>query len=363
MNEKSLHEVASAFADYTPGLPKHDTGRMTITPLTGGLINHTWLIRCELKPSFLLQQINTNVFPRPEDVQHNYISISNYAEFEMTGLRLPYPQYLNDDESLFIDAHNNYWRAFEFIDNAYSPPLAERPSQVVATAKTFANFTAAFRGFNTDQLKIVIPDFHNLLFRYFQLEESLNGELYERMAIAMPLVEELLKRERYKNFYEDIAESPDRFPLRVMHHDAKIANVLFSKKTGKVVCPVDFDTVMPGYYFSDIGDMIRSMACSLDENSTDFDNLHIRADFYKAIIEGYLGIKNQFLTKTEIKHIHYAGLLMIYMQALRYMTDYLNGDIYYRITYPDQNFDRSKNQLILLQQLEKFLAKEFKFKA
>jgi Ser/Thr protein kinase RdoA (MazF antagonist) len=177
----------------------------------------------------------------------------------------------------------------------------------------------------------------------------------------MPLVEELLKRERYKHFYEQIAESPDSFPLRVMHHDAKIANVLFSKKTGKVICPVDFDTVMPGYFFSDTGDMIRSMACSQDENSNDFDNLHIRADFYKAIIEGYLGIKNQFLTKEEKKNIHYTGLLMIYMQALRYMTDFLNGDIYYRITYPDQNLDRAKNQLNLLQRLEEFLKKEYKF--
>lgn len=362
MNEKILHEVASVFADYTPDLPKHDSGKITITPLAGGLINHSWLVRCEFKPSFLLQKININVFPRPEDVQHNYISISDYAEFEMTGLRLPYPRYFNDAESLFTDSQRNYWRAFEFIDEAYSPPVAERPAQVKATAKTFANFTATFNDFNTGQLKIVIPDFHNLLFRYFQLEESLNGELYERMAIAMPLVDELLKRERYKHFYELLSESPDSFPLRVMHHDAKIANVLFSKKTGKVICPVDFDTVMPGYYFSDIGDMIRSMACSLDENSTDFDNLHIRTDFYKAIIEGYTGIKNRFLTKEEKKHIHFTGLLMIYMQALRYMTDYLNGDIYYRITYPEQNFDRAKNQLILLQQLEKFLVKEYKFK-
>ena len=361
MSERNLHEVASAFADYTPDLPQHDTGKITITPLAGGLINHSWLVRCELKPSFLLQQINTHVFPRPEDVQHNYISISQYAEFEFTGLRLPYPKYVNQEESLFIDTHNNYWRAFEFIEDAYSPPVAERTTQVKATAKTFAKFTAAFNDFNTGQLKIVIPDFHNLLFRYFQLEESLNGELYERMVLALPLVNELLKRERYKHFYEFLTESPDSFPLRVMHHDAKIANVLFSKKTGKVICPVDFDTVMPGYYFSDFGDMIRSMTCSLDENSTDFDNLHIRTDFYKAILEGYLGVKDRFLTKPEKKYIHYAGLLMIYMQALRYMTDYLNGDVYYRITYPEQNFDRARNQLILLQRLEEFLKKEYHF--
>lgn len=362
MNEKHLHLVASAFAENAPDASSVDKRNVSITPLTGGLINHSWLVRFKQMPPFLLQKINTNVFTRPEDVQHNYISISKYADQESTGLRLPNPVLLNEDKSLFIDEQKNYFRAFEFIEDAYSPPVAERPAQVNATAKTFASFTAAFNEFNTDQLKTVIPDFHNLLFRYFQLEESLNGELYEREAHAQPLVDEFVKRERYKDFYEQIAESPDSFPLRVMHHDAKIANVLFSKKTGKVICPVDFDTVMPGYYFSDIGDMIRSMACSLDENSTDFENLHIRSDYYKAIMEGYLEIKNHFLTKEEKKNIHYTGLMMIYMQALRYMTDYLNGDIYYRIAYPEQNFDRTKNQLILLQQLEKFLEKEYKFK-
>jgi thiamine kinase-like enzyme len=147
----------------------------------------------------------------------------------------------------------------------------------------------------------------------------------------------------------------------VMHHDAKIANILFSKKTGDVICPVDFDTVMPGYFFSDLGDMIRSMACSLDETSTDFENLTIRKEFYKAIVEGYLSVmKNQF-TVSENKYIHYAGLLMIYMQALRYMTDYLNGDIYYKTNYAEQNFDRAKNQVILLKRLEEFFKDEYQF--
>jgi len=362
MKENLLLEAANAFANYTPDLPIHTPGKMTFVPINSGLINNTWVVRCELKASFLLQQINTNVFSKPEDVQNNYICISQYAEFEFTGLRLPYPRYHNRTESLYIDKNGNYWRAFEFIDDAFTPVVAQKPAQAKATAKTFARFTAALKDFNLNQLKIVIPDFHNLSFRYTQFQSALESEHYERMAKSMQLVDELKKRERYKHFYEIITESPDEFPQRVMHHDAKISNILFSKKTGKVICPVDFDTVMPGYYFSDLGDMIRSMVCSCDENSTSFESIRIRKGFYEAIVTGYMTVMKNYFTDSEKKYIHYAGLLMIYMQALRFITDYLNADIYYRIDYPEQNFDRGRNQLILLKQLEEFLELTYAFK-
>ena len=118
---------------------------------------------------------------------------------------------------------------------------------------------------------------------------------------------------------------------------------------------------MPGYFFSDMGDMIRSMVGSEEENSTMVDSLVIRKDFYEAILAGYMEVLGNQLTQSEKKYIHYAGLLMIYMQALRFIVDYLNGDVYYRTNYPDQNFDRAKNQLTLLQKLEDFLNKQYHF--
>lgn len=364
MTQSNYKQAVLAFGNYHTGLPSHDLtfDEFSVIPLSGGLINHTYKVESKLWPPFLLQQINQHVFTKPEDVQQNYIHLAEYAEFEFTGLKLPYPIYYDKISSLYIDNSGDYWRAFEFIADGKMLAVAEKSSQAKATAKTFAKFTAAYEEFNVDLLKETIPDFHNLSFRYKQFEESLNGELYERMQKAMPLVQELKQRERYKFFYEEISES-DFFPKRVMHHDAKIANILFSKTTGKVICPVDFDTSMPGYFFSDLGDMVRSMACSLDESSIDFEKITIRKDFYNAIIEGYLSVMEKKFTISENKYIHYAGLLMIYMQALRYMTDYLNGDIYYKINYPEQNFDRAKNQIVLLTKLEDFLKKEFQFKA
>lgn len=364
MTQPNYKQAVLAFGNYHPDLPSYDLAfdEFSIIPLSGGLINHTFKVESKLWPPFLLQQINQHVFTTPEDVQENYIHLVDFAEFEFTGLKLPLPNYYDSMKSLYIDNAGNFWRAFEFIEDGKMLGIAEKPSQAKATAKTFAKFTAAYDDFNIDLLQETIPDFHNLSFRYTQFEESLNGEEYERMQKAMPLVEELKQRERYNFFYKEISES-DEFPKRVMHHDAKIANILFSKTTGKVICPVDFDTSMPGYFFSDLGDMIRSMACSLDETSIDFDKITIRKEFYNAIVEGYLSVMEKQLTASEKRYIHYAGLLMIYMQALRYMADYLNGDLYYKINYPEQNFDRAKNQLILLKKLEEFLEKEFQFKA
>lgn len=362
MIEEVPQEVITAFEQYTPGLPKHSAGKITVASIGEGLIHRTYKINCELKAPFILQKINTAVFSRPEDVQANYISISQFAELEFTGLRLPYPQEYDQEKYLYIDREGNYWRAFEFIPNSVSLKTASHPSQAGAAARAFARFTAAFNNFNTDLLKIVIPGFHDLSLRYAQLEEALNGEYYERMPRALPLADELKKRERYRQFYQYVINHPEKFLQRVMHHDAKISNVLFDNKSGKVICPVDFDTVMPGYFFSDIGDMIRSMAGNRDETSTDYEKLSIRTGYYKAMVEGYLSVMKKHFTDAEKKYIHYAGLLMIYMQALRFLTDYLNGDVYYQIRYPEQNFDRAKNQFTLLQRLEEFLAARYGFR-
>lgn len=358
MKQEIPKEVLEAFLNYEPGLPDHDAGEITVEAIGGGLINDSYKVSCRLKPDFFLQQLNKNVFTRPRDVQENYTRIWEYAAFEFTGLRLPSPKYCGKEQTLFVDEKKNYWRAFEFIDNTQVLSVAEKPAQAKSAATAFGQFTAAFQDFNISQLKEVIPGFHDLSARYRQFEKALEGEAYERMAKAIPVITELKQRERYKHFYEIITGSGE-FPLRVMHHDAKIANVLFNDTNGKVICLVDFDTTMAGYFFSDLGDMIRSMACSEAENSTTAETMSIKKDYYEAIITGYLGVMGSHLTHAEKKYVHYSGLLMIYMQALRFITDYLDGDNYYRILYPEQNLDRAKNQLVLLQQLEAFLSSQY----
>ena len=348
---------AKVLKAFIPDL-QEETDSVQIKRIGNGLINHSYQISYRQLPDFFLQEINTTVFENPEWLQENYMEIWQYAEFEFTGLRLPAPLFCGDLRILYKDNQGHFWRAFEFIENCKTISIAEKPTQAKATARAFARFTLALEEMNTDLLKEVIPGFHDLSLRFRQFEASLQTELYERMAIAIDLVKELKERERYCHFFEIITSS-DEFPQRVMHHDAKISNVLFHEKTGKVICPVDYDTVMPGYYFSDLGDMIRSMASAAEENQT--AEPVIRKAFYEAIVTGYTDVLGGILTASERKYIHAAGLLMIYMQSLRFLTDYLNGDIYYQVSHESENLERTRNQLALLKNLEHFLQQEYQF--
>jgi Ser/Thr protein kinase RdoA (MazF antagonist) len=142
------------------------------------------------------------------------------------------------------------------------------------------------------------------------------------------------------------------FKLRVTHHDTKISNVLFDQE-GKGLCVIDLDTVMPGYFISDVGDMMRTYLSPVSEEEKELDKIVVRDEFYKAIVEGFYKEMKEELTETEKKYFFYAGTFMIYMQALRFFTDFLNDDIYYGAKYPRHNFMRAKNQLVLLEQLLK----------
>ena len=354
MTEPVYQEALEAFSNSLQGF--------AVKPLKSGLINQSFKITSKMTgESFLLQGINQHVFPEPGKVQYNYELLWKYLQSQEIFFFIPEPKYFAGDAILFCDSRKNCWRVFEFVEGAKTFVVAEKTSQAWAVAESFAEFTASFSNFDAEQLAIIIPGFHNLSFRFNQFKDALHTHQYDRLQRAIDLIDELKKRERYANFFDVLTES-DEFPKRVMHHDAKISNVLFDEDSDEVICPIDFDTVMPGYFFSDIGDMIRSMACNLDEASTEFDKIKIRKSYYEAILEGYLSVMGKYFTDAEKKYIHVSGIIMIYMQALRFLTDYLNGDIYYRVTYPGQNFDRAMNQLTLLKRLEEFLLKEYNFK-
>jgi thiamine kinase-like enzyme len=352
-------KTASYFEALTAFTNEYD--QYDVISINSGLINHSFkATNTANHQSILLQQINQQIFTKPEQVQDNYIKIWEHITFTSHPFLIPVPLCFKNAETLYKHSNGSYWRAFEYIDDTYTPVITETAVQASQTAAVFASLTLILKDFDSSLLKTVLPGFHNLSFRFTQFEESLITDQFERLIKAKTLIKDLKERERYKHFYEVIAGS-EEFPLRVMHHDAKIANVLFNKYTQQVICPVDFDTIMPGLFFSDLGDMIRTMTVSADEKSTDFTTLAIKEDFYKAITESYTEIMKDVLTASEKKYIHFAGLAMLYMQSLRFLTDYLNGDAYYKTAYTEQNFDRAMNQFILLEKLEEFLRKEYRF--
>ncbi len=367
MTEKELRsreevptEVLKIFTGFEPDSPQLENGTFRVKAIGDGLINHSYKVSRVKRPAIFLQRINRFVFPDPFAVQSNYLNLLDFAVTEKTGLDLPHPVYYQQGETLYRDTNGEYWRAFRFIEDGVSYSVAQTPAKARATAKSFARIPATFRDFNMDLLTEVIPGFHDLELRFEQFEESLRSGNPERLAMTGFITDDLLKRVSYLHFFRHIRASHE-FPRRVMHHDAKISNILFHKKTGRVIGPVDFDTTMPGYFFSDLGDMIRSMAGNCDENQKNHETIAIRGKYYEAIMDGYYGMMGEQLSMPEKKHIHGAGLIMIYMQALRFLTDYHVNDIYYKTQYPGQNLHRATNQLFLLKALEEFLQKNYSF--
>ncbi|MBI3140148.1 MAG: aminoglycoside phosphotransferase family protein [Sphingobacteriales bacterium] len=353
MKEPAYQEALSAFVN--------PPCEFSVEAVSGGLINHSYKIsKKQNGPAFLLQQINRQVFPDPEKLQENYQLLCQYIKEKQLPFFIPAMDYFPGQRSVYTDREQRCWRVFSFVEKTRTLYSTDQPEQAAAVAETFARFTAAFSQMDSRRLHITIPGFHHVSNRFRQFRQALAGASPQRLIKSGGLIRELNDREHYAQLYDAFTEST-AFPLRVMHHDAKISNVLFDAGSGKVICPVDFDTVMPGYFFSDLGDMIRSMAGTADENSRDFGGLEIRPAIYQAILKGYLEGMSDFLTPEEKKYIHAAGLLLVYMQALRFLADYLNNDVYYRISYPGHNLDRAGNQLALLNKLEEFLADNYKF--
>ena len=343
----------------------HQYGKaiVSIQPLGEGLIHRTYKVAYANGQIVVLQCINQNTFPQPENIINNYKLIQNTLQHgESTGVRIPQLLITHSGKLFWIDETENFWRATEYMDSCYAPNLPRDPEQAAAAAICFSEYVSALTKADISGFYIVIRSFHDLAFRYEQLEKSIASAHIKRLMKSTHLIAELRQRVALVDFYKKM-NGNNQFKQRLMHHDCKISNVLFDQQTDKVICPVDLDTTMPGYFFSDFGDLVRTMACTEDENSVHWETIDINTGIYKAILHGYSEVIQHVFTEQENKFIHHAGLMLIYMQSIRFLTDYLNNDIYYRTTYEEQNLNRALNQFILLEKLEAFLLAEYNYTA
>jgi hypothetical protein len=247
--------------------------------------------------------------------------------------------------------HNDeYWRLLPFVAGAISFDTLSDPKQAYEAAKQFGKLSRLLNNFDTSFLKPSIAGFHNLALRYEQFTFTLGKADEQFKADAKHEIETALHHQFIIDYYQSYEHRKD-FPNRAMHHDTKISNVLLNENDFEGVCVIDLDTLMSGKFISDLGDMMRTYLCAFSENETDLNKIKIRLEYFKATLEGYLSEMADILTTTEKELILFSGKYMVYMQALRFLTDYLNGSIYYPISYPAQNLDRAKNQFKLLREL------------
>lgn len=325
-----------------------------IIPFGTGLINNTWKIETNTaNRHFILQRINTSVFRNPESIAHNIRCIAAYLQDQHPEYLFIKPVPTLEGQDLYFDGADGYFRVFPFINESCTYDVVNSPEQAYEAARQFALFTKLLSHMDAGNLRITLPDFHNLSLRYEQFITALNSGNTERVQEANDIIYTLLHLKSIVDDFEQIRHNSD-FKIRVMHHDTKISNILFDKEQHGL-CVIDLDTVMPGYFISDVGDMLRTYLSPVSEEEADLDKIEIRDAFFKAIVQGYLSEMCQQLTSAEKAHFVYAGKFMIYMQALRFLTDYLNNDVYYGARYEKHNLVRARNQTNLLQKL---IAKE-----
>lgn len=320
-------------------------------PVASGLINHTFKVEAD-GHIYLLQEVNSQVFRHPEQIDANLNMLAGYLAQQAPGYLFTAPVKTSQGQSLIIlDGH--YYRVFGWVPGSHTIDVVETPEQAWEAANQFGLFTSLLKGFDAEKLHITLPDFHNLSLRYRQFEKTLQNGNPERIKGSADAIAFLQSHTGIVKRYEAFVKNPESHK-RVTHHDTKISNILFDNKQ-KGICVIDLDTVMPGFFLSDAGDMIRTYVCPVSEEEQDLSKIIIRKPFLEAIQKGYLANMNDALTNFEKDHFFFAGEMLIYMQALRFLTDHLNNDLYYGSRYPGHNYMRAMNQIRLLEAFESVL--------
>ena len=313
-------------------------------PLNQGLINQTFDVQTK-HGDFILQNINTQIFKQPFAIDHNIKAIGQYLAQHDPATLFTHLVPTKTGETL-IEWEGKYYRAFRKIDGKAFDVLSDA-RQARSASNQFGQFTASLGGFPIGDLKDTIPQFHDLGLRYQQFEAA---KLHGDPKRINQVKEEILFLSAHNSYLDKWLHFTQHKEshLRVTHHDTKISNVLF-KNESEAICVIDLDTTMPGYFISDVGDMCRTYLCPVNEECQDLNLVKVIPERWEAIQKGYLGTMGDQLTNFEKDHFSFSGQFMIYMQAIRFLTDYLELDQYYHTTRPEQNLDRTRNQIQLLE--------------
>lgn len=323
-------------------------------PLTSGWINQTYLVKTAApeESDYVLQRINHLIFTDIEMLQHNIEVVTNHIRQKLEAQQeqdidrkvlrfLP----ATDGKTYYFDGES-YWRVSVFIPRSETLEAVTPESSYLVGLK-FGEFQAMLADV-PQQLGETIPDFHNMEFRMKQLREAVAANAAGRLHEVQDLVDAIEKDADEMCCAEQLYRD-GKLPKRICHCDTKVSNMLFDEN-GEVLCVIDLDTTMPSFIFSDFGDFLRSAANTGKEDEQDLNNVRFNMEIFKAFAKGYIQSARTFLTPIEIEHLPYAATLFPYMQAVRFLADYINGDTYYRTTYDGQNLVRTKAQYKLYQE-------------
>ena len=322
--------------------------------LPSGHINDTYLIKTKVKPNFILQRINNIAFLDASGMINNKIKISRHIQQKLN--------YLSEDEikrrvltfiktkvggECFKDNNGFFWNMTVYIEDSKTFEVVDREDIAYEAGKLFGDFLKYTEDFNVSHLIEVIPNFHRMSYRYSLFQKAIFNSPKDKLELASPYIEIVNELKDEMHILENLTKM-SLFKIRVTHNDTKISNALFDKDN-KGLCVIDTDTVMPGIVLFDFGDSIRTICNTAAEDETNLDKVNFNVKYYNAYKKGFLEVLGNSLTEIEINYLPLGVKTTIFIMALRFLTDYLMGDIYYKTEYPEHNLHRAINQFKLIE--------------
>ena len=327
-----------------------------------GHINDTFCVKFKRDDGtvklYTLQSINTYVFQNPEIVMNNIMAVTEYLreQYHAEGLHasrrvLRFYKTVNG-ENFYRDKKGRCWRLYVFVDKASTYNNVSDPKLLFNAGKAFGEFQKRLSSFPMELLQETIPDFHNTPSRYRQLKDAISRDPVGRAGEVGDEVAFFMERENIAGKLYNLQQD-GILPLRVTHNDTKYNNVLIDDDTHEAICVIDLDTVMPGLSVHDFGDAIRFATASAAEDEKDLSKVYMNIDSFDAFSKGFIGMAKGFFTQSEIDNIVTGAKLMTLECAVRFLTDYINGDVYFKTDYPEHNLDRARTQIKLVSDMEK----------
>lgn len=334
--------------------------RTEMIPYGSGHINDTYRISCETEQGvrrYILQRMNKAVFQNPEELVENVAGVTGWlrekilaaggdAERE-TMTMVP----CLDGKFFHVDEEGEYWRVYLFIEGTTSYDQVKCPEDFYQSAVAFGHFQRLLSDYPARTLHETIPDFHDTVKRFENFRRAVEKDDFGRASAVSPEIRFIMEREKFAHVLCDL-EAEGSMPVRVTHNDTKLNNILIDNETGKAICVIDLDTVMPGLAVNDFGDSIRFGASTGAEDEKDLSKISCDLELYRIYAKGFIEGCGGALTDIELEHLPTGAMMMTFENGMRFLTDYLEGDHYFKIKYETHNLDRCRTQLKLLKDME-----------
>jgi aminoglycoside phosphotransferase (APT) family kinase protein len=325
---------------------------LAAAPHGSGHINQTFALTCATSRGprrYVLQKINHRIFQNVPALQENIRRVTAHLAVKSPRALALVPT--RAGAICLQDAAGNWWRIYDFIEQAHSVDRVTNAAQAREAARAFGEFQAQLADLPGARLHETIPNFHHTRSRFEALRRAVNADVRGRAAGARAEIDFAFAREADTDVLLGLLAGGE-LTERVTHNDTKINNVMLDDATGRAAAVIDLDTVMPGLSLYDFGDMVRTAASSTAEDNPDAAQMHVVLPYFRALVEGYLESAGSVLNATERAHLGFAGKLMTYEVGIRFLTDFLEGDVYFRTSHPRHNLERCRTQLALVASIE-----------